>query len=267
MLMQPETPSRIEPCLLDVIDTTTADRVADLVWKSSQLGKKINVKTAGSLSDLIRIANCYYSNLIEGHKTKPRDIERALAEDLDNNGRNRNLQIEARAHVRLQKKLDDCYLKGTPLNPWTVDFIKDLHKDFYKDATDDMLLIEGKGDSFYMVPGDFRSESEHDVIVGQHLPPSSKVVEAFMAYFEQKYCMQPMRMNSRILAMAAAHHRFNYIHPFPDGNGRVSLLMGHAMGLYAGIGASGLWSVSRGLSRGLDGRMSYKQIMNHADMK
>ncbi len=67
--------------------------------------------------------------------------------------------------------------------------------------------------------------------------------------------------------MAAAHHRFNYIHPFPDGNGRVSLLMGHAMGLYAGIGASGLWSVSRGLSRGLDGRMSYKQIMNHADMK
>jgi len=265
--MQPETPSRIEPCLLDVIDTTTADRVADLVWKSSQLGKKINVKTAGSLSDLIRIANCYYSNLIEGHKTKPRDIERALAEDLDNNGRNRNLQIEARAHVRLQKKLDDCYLKGTPLNPWTVDFIKDLHKDFYKDATDDMLLIEGKGDSFYMVPGDFRSESEHDVIVGQHLPPSSKVVEAFMAYFEQKYCMQPMRMNSRILAMAAAHHRFNYIHPFPDGNGRVSRLMSHAMGLYAGIGASGLWSVSRGLSRGLEGRMSYRQIMNHADMK
>ena len=80
--MQPETPSRIEPCLLDIIDITTADRVADLVWKPSQLGKKINVKTASSLSDLIRITNCYYSNLIEGHKTKPGDIERALAEDL-----------------------------------------------------------------------------------------------------------------------------------------------------------------------------------------
>jgi len=30
------------------------------------------------------------------------------------------------------------------------------------------------------------------------------------------------------MAMAAAHHRFNYIHPFPDGNGRVSRLMSHA---------------------------------------
>jgi Fic family protein len=67
--------------------------------------------------------------------------------------------------------------------------------------------------------------------------------------------------------MAAAHHRFNYIHPFPDGNGRVSRIMSHAMGLYAGIGANGLWSVSRGLSRGLEGGMTYKQMMNHADMK
>ena len=39
------------------------------------------------------------------------------------------------------------------------------------------------------------------------------------------------------------------------------------MGLYAGIGASGLWSVSRGLSRGIDGRMTYQQMMDHADMK
>ena len=31
------------------------------------------------------------------------------------------------------------------------------------------------------------------------------------------------------MAIAAAHHRFNYIHPFPDGNGRVSRLMSHAM--------------------------------------
>jgi hypothetical protein len=43
----------------------------------------------------------------------------------------------------------------------------------------------------------------------------------------------------------------NYIHPFPDGNGRVSRLMSHAMALTAGIGGQGLWSVSRGLARGL----------------
>ncbi|WP_287429078.1 Fic family protein, partial [Sphingobium sp.] len=57
------------------------------------------------------------------------------------------------------------------------------------------------------------------------------------------------RASSRSISygLATAHHRFNWIHPFPDGNGRVSRLMSHAMALKAGIGAHGLWSVSRGL--------------------
>ena len=73
-------------------------------------------------------------------------------------------------------------------------------------------------------------------------------------------------MGTRITALAAAHHRLNYIHPFLDGNGRVSRLMSHAMALKAGIGAHGLWSVSRGLARGLESRGDYKRMMDHADM-
>ena len=51
--------------------------------------------------------------------------------------------------------------------------------------------------------------------------------------------------------------RLNYIHPFPEGNGRVSRLMSHAMAHTAGIGAHRLWSVSRGLARGLESRTEY----------
>jgi Fic family protein len=72
-------------------------------------------------------------------------------------------------------------------------------------------------------------------------------------------------MGQRIMAIAAAHHRLNYIHPFLDGNGRVSRLMSHAMALEAGIGAHGLWSISRGLARGLESRGDYKRMMDHAD--
>jgi Fic family protein len=71
------------------------------------------------------------------------------------------------------------------------------------------------------------------------------------------------------MAIGAAHHRFNYIHPFPDGNGRVSRLMSHAMTFSAGIGAHGLWSISRGLARGLaqgpEGRTEYRAMMDSAD--
>ena len=42
--------------------------------------------------------------------------------------------------------------------------------------------------------------------------------------------------------------------------------MSHAMALHAGIGAHGLWSVSRGLARGLESRQEYMRLMDHADM-
>jgi len=87
-----------------------------------------------------------------------------------------------------------------------------------------------------------------------------------MRYFEQRYDLTHLGTASRIMAIPAAHHRLNYIHPFPDGNGRVSRLMSHAMAHQTGIGAHGLWSISRGLARGLDSRGEYKQMMDWADM-
>ena len=87
----------------------------------------------------------------------------------------------------------------------------------------------------------------------------------YILYWISPYRLAQLGKGGRIIAMAAAHHRLNYIHPFPDGNGRVSRLMSHAMGLTAGIGAFGLWSVSRGLARGLESRREYKQMMDYAD--
>ena len=128
-----------------------------------------------------------------------------------------------------------------------------------------MLVVRSEHAEFRMEPGEWRSAPEHDVAVGRHIPPSSSSIEPFMAHFERRYRFEKMGPATRILAMAAAHHRLNYIHPFPDRNGRVSRLMSHAMALSAGIGAHGLWSVSRGLARGLESRREYKAWMDRAD--
>jgi Fic family protein len=116
-----------------------------------------------------------------------------------------------------------------------------------------------------MTPGEWRSRPEHDVAVGRHVPPSSHRVDEFMSYFADRYRFDRMGKAGRIIAMATAHHRFNYVHPFPDGNGRVSRLMSHAMAWKADIAAHGLWSISRGLARGLNSRSEYKQMMDLAD--
>ena len=209
--------------------------------------------------------NTYYSNLIEGHHTRPRDIERALAGELDQDEKRRNLQLEAKAHVWVQAQIDLLFSKGLLPDPTSSEFILGLHRDFYRDAPESMLLIKGTGREFLMEPGKWRTQPEHDVAVGQHLPPSSERVPNFMRYFEHRYRQHRVGMGSRILAIPAAHHRLNYIHPFPDGNGRVSRLMSHAMAHTAGIGAHGLWSISRGLARGIESRGEYKRMMDHAD--
>src|SRR5215204_3046724 len=260
-----ETVQRIEPTRPEETTEALTDAIADLVAAATMLGQALRPRTAANLADLVRIANTYYSNLIEGHNTRPKDIERALAGELHQDTERRNLQIEAAAHVRLQAEIDRLAAEGKLGEPAAPDFLRWLHREFYKDATKDMLHVRGAGRDFIMAPGEWRSRPEHDVAVGRHEPPSSARVPDFVTYFAERYRLAPLGTAGRLIAMAAAHHRFNYIHPFPDGNGRVSRLMSHAMALSSGIGAHGLWSISRGLSRGLESRTEYKRMMDYAD--
>ncbi|MGD0959991.1 MAG: hypothetical protein ABSB19_09295 [Methylomonas sp.] len=163
-----ETPYRIEPCLLDNPPLEIVDLIAELTALTEQLGARLHIHAAASLADLIFMMNCYYSNLIEGHNTKPRDIERALANEFDNDRSRRNLQIEARAHIRVQRLIDDLHAKNALPEPASVDFLQWLHAEFYKDATDEMLWIDNGRQTFKMAPGIFRSLKEHDVAVGRH---------------------------------------------------------------------------------------------------
>lgn len=264
-----ETPQRIEPALLDEPSAAVNDLVAELAAASAILGQALQAQTASHLAGLVRLMNTYYSNLIEGHNTRPRDIRRAMEGEFDQDEQKRNYQIEAVAHVRVQAEIERQAAAGTLPEPASSDFIKWLHREFYKGAPEDMLRIKGKNAEFIMTTGEWRSKKEHDNQVGRHTPPSSARVADFMQYFEQRYRFATLGKASRTMAIGAAHHRFNYIHPFPDGNGRVSRLMSHAMALQAGIGAHGLWSISRGLARGLDqgpsGRGEYKMMMDAAD--
>jgi Fic family protein len=260
-----ETVARIEPMLLMDVPPELADVLAELSAEAAALGRGLHLTTASNLADLVRIMNTYYSNLIEGHNTRPREIERALLGDLDQNPERRDLQLEAASHVRVQANIDRLAATGKLGEPASEDFLRELHREFYRDAPESMLRTQGKTHSYLMTPGEWRSRPEEDNAVGQHLPPSSERVAEFMARFAQRYALAKLGKGARILAIPAAHHRFNYIHPFPDGNGRVSRLMSHAMGYSAGIDAHGLWSISRGLARGLKSRQEYKQMMDRAD--
>jgi Fic family protein len=263
-----ETPGRIEPCFFEEhIPASLADLSVEIQREAANLGQGLHPDSAAELADLVRVMNCYYSNLIEGHNTRPRDIERALA-GAELEAETRPLALEARAHVIVQRLIDKMHREGTLPRPTSVAFLTWVHKTFYDEMPDEFRRIEHPdGTTEPIIPGRMRQEGDSEVAVGRHLPPSSGRVAAFMDHFDKRFQIAARSASGRIIAIASAHHRLNYIHPFPDGNGRVSRLMSHAMALDAGIGGQGLWSVSRGLARGLADRGEYKRMMDMADTR
>ena len=138
-----ESVSRIEPARLEDIPEAVSDVVAEISGEAAKLGKSLHPRTAANLASLVRIMNTYYSNLIEGHNTRPKEIERALAGEFEADKERRNLQLEAAAHVRVQAEVDAMFAADKLPDPASSEFILWLHREFYKDAPKEMLRIRG----------------------------------------------------------------------------------------------------------------------------
>lgn len=66
------------------------DLAMELAKKSCALAGTLHPAVRKSIGNLVRSMNCYYSNLIEGHDTHPRDIDKALAGDFSKDPEKRN---------------------------------------------------------------------------------------------------------------------------------------------------------------------------------
>ena len=218
------------------------DLALDLAQKSAGFRRSLPPSLLASLADLVRAMNCYYSNLIEGHDTHPMDIERALKNDYSQDLRQRNLQVEAKAHIAVQQWIDTGGLKGGVAIG--AQAIAEIHRRFCELLPEDLLWVEDHitNQRIRLVPGEFR---RRDVRVGSHIAISPGALPRFLERFERVY--GNLGKADRIVSTAGAHHRLLWMHPFMDGNGRVARLMSHAM-LLDLLDTGAVWSVARGLS-------------------
>ena len=137
-----EVTSTLEPMLVpegtpqrDELD----EMAMELVQKSAKLSAGMNADLSRGVTVLLRNMNCYYSNLIEGHDTHPVDIDRAMLKDFDSEPAKRDLQMEAKAHIAVQERLEnDLYTQGI----FTQQLISAIHADFYAELPDSLSVIE-----------------------------------------------------------------------------------------------------------------------------
>jgi Fic family protein len=107
-------------------------------------------------------------------------------------------------------------------------FISDLHKMIVKGLTPPP---EGEGDK---TPGIYRNYGV-EIKGANHKPPETqKQIESYMSeLFDFLNISHSPKYD--LLKMALAHHRFMWIHPFGNGNGRVGRLFTYALLVKAGF--------------------------------
>ncbi|MBI3442101.1 MAG: Fic family protein [Proteobacteria bacterium] len=232
------------------------DMALELATKAAGFRRSLPAKMQASLADMVRTMNCYYSNLIEGHDTHPISAERAMNNDYSHDPKKRDLQLEARAHITVQKWVDEGNLKGAAFQ---ASSLCEIHRRFCDLLPEEMLWIEDHdtNERIPVVAGELR---HRDVAVGDHIAISPGAVPRFLERFENVFSR--LGKSEAILASAAAHHRFLWIHPFLDGNGRVARLMSHAVFLDV-LDTGGLWSIARGLAKNVK---AYKTHLANCDL-
>jgi Fic family protein len=250
--------SSMEPMVPEEASRLLDDDILPLVAEANQLAGRVHPILRESIGDLVRSMNCYYSNLIEGHDTHPRDIDRALANDFSLEPKKRDLQKEALAHIHVQRLIDT----GRDPDAWPASaaYASWLHEEFCSRLPPEMLFVtdDKTGERLEIIPGRWR---KRDVQVGRHVAPPHEDLPRYMARFDTAYGSPPLSKTRQIQTVGAVHHRLLWIHPFLDGNGRVARLMSHALFKRLDIGTS-LWSVARGLARD---EQRYKALLAQAD--
>ena len=242
---EPLIPSgaRLEPLLAKAHDLS---RVATLL---------AGTRVPPELRGLLRNMNSYYTNRIEGQHTRPHEIDQALRQDFSQDAALAAKQRLAVAHIQAEQVLEQRH-KGPEgaAALYSAQAVQDLHRELFGRLPAADLLTPEQAP---IVPGALRQQ---DVQVGQHVAPVHTSVPGFLQRWASFYG-GVRRGEAALVAMACAHQRLGWVHPFVDGNGRVMHLHTHT--LLSALGyTGGLWSPLRGFARSTE---RYYALLADAD--
>ncbi|RBQ31099.1 cell filamentation protein Fic [Arcobacter sp. FW59] len=243
------------------LDNNLLNKAELVVIKSAKLTGGHNIHFINAIKDLLRITNSYYSNRIESEGTHPIDIEKAMKKEFSNDEKKKDLQQLSLIHIEIQKYLENEALQIDNTKLYSLDTILEVHKKFYsKKELAYALKIKYENLEVDMIAGELR---KHFVKVGNHIAPDPDELGACFNEFETLYnqCRFESQTMKLIYALCS-HHRFVYIHPFYDGNGRISRLYLDYLLQKINLEGYGLWNLSRGLARNVE---SYKKALAIAD--
>lgn len=162
------------------------------------------------LKDIFHMLESLGSARIEGNHTTLADYVESKLDGAEPSDHLREMENIEQAMTYVEESIQ----KGTDV---TEHFIRELHA-----MTVDNLTREGD-----RTPGAYRAGSVR-ISQSEHLPPEAFQVPTYMQELVS-FINEPHAPKYDLIKVALAHHRFGWIHPFGNGNGRVVRLLTYAL--------------------------------------
>jgi len=205
-------------------DSTLTDLIIELDHlRKIQLGGTTPVQIFFQLKHIFHTLESIGSARIEGNNTTIAEyIETKIdqTEPVEEN-------IKEIQNIEETMSFIEEHIDGTPI---TRAFISEIHKMIVKDLEPSP---KGEGDK---TPGQYRAKNVK-ISRSMHMPPDMSTVSQYMDDLFN-FINQKDSAKHDLLKIAIAHHRFVWIHPFNNGNGRTVRLFTYAMLVKLGFNVS-----------------------------
>lgn len=184
---------------------------------------------------------------IEGNHTTLADyIEQVVADEATGQDHLHEVMNIEKAMAFIEQTLK-------PGDALTEHFIRELHALTVSD-------LQREGDK---TPGAYRTYPVH-IAQASHLPPDALQVADYMQELVA-FINQPHPDKYDLMKVAIAHHRFGWIHPFGNGNGRVVRLLTYAQLIQYGFNMTSVGRVINPTAVFCNDRDKYYEMLSVAD--
>lgn len=228
-------------------DSELVDVLTELeVLRHSKFETDVDPLIFSQIKNIFHMLESLGSARIEGNHT-------TLSDYVENKTtrHNQNEQIKEIENIEnALQYIDNNFLCG---DSFSEHFIKELHQ-----LAVDNLKAEGD-----KTPGSYR-KSRVVISGSQHLPPEQIKIPEYMDEFIQ-FINNSDRPKYDLMKIALAHHRFGWIHPFSNGNGRTVRLITYALLIKYGFNVQASGRVLNPTAVFCNDRETYYKMLSEAD--
>lgn len=204
---------------LDIPQPNFKDKiVADIIelekLRGNQINPGVNRKIFNQLKQVFHLVESLYSARIEGNRTTISDYVQDKTE-----GKTEAQTFKEIENIETALRFIDRCFRENPEQSINKSFLCTLHK-----ILSNELSPEKEGSRS---PGTYRLGNV-SISRSEHKPPLSIKVQDYMDELID-FINRPADLQDELLRVAVAHHRLVWIHPFDNGNGRMSRVLTYAM--------------------------------------